>query len=246
MTKSTKEAVPLVKQDEKYRDTVIQMMRSQSYRELAAAQLFGYGVQFVPDIHALKFIAWHIQEEVGHYILVANLYKKHVGESVEPWVNERLKSKPLPQIHNFLDLAIAQWLYDRGGFWQLLEYKECSWEPYRTIIDQIIKEERGHQDHGQKIAVELCRTLDDKTHAQKSFELWLKQGLFSFGRPHNEGNKYAIFAGLKKRDSAECMKDFMNDIIPAVRSAGLKLPNRKKFDVELPTDIPWPTDLAAK
>ncbi|MBI4244150.1 MAG: phenylacetate-CoA oxygenase subunit PaaI [Planctomycetes bacterium] len=243
MSKNTAKTVsaqaPLMRLDSKYRDTIIQMMRSQSYRELAAAQLFGYGVQFVPDIKALKFISWHIQEEVQHYIAVADLYKKHVGESVESWVNDRLASKPLPSIHSFLDLAIAQWLYDRGGFWQLKEYEQCSWEPYRTIVGQIIKEERGHQDHGQQIAVELCKKIKDKTDAQKSFELWLRQGLLSFGRPHNEGNKYAISVGLKKRDSAECMKDFMNDIMPAVRETGLKLPKKEKFDVELPDDINW-------
>lgn len=240
MDQHTDRHVPLMQRDEKFRDTVIQMMRSQSYRELAAAQLFGYGLQFVPNIKELKFISWHITEEVGHYILVADLYKEHVGESVEQWVNERLSSKPLPQIHSFLDLVIAQWLYDRGGFWQLKEYEECSWEPYRTIVGQIIKEERGHQDHGQKMAVKLIKNLDDKTEAQRSFELWLRQGLISFGRPYSEGNKYAIEAGLKKRDSAGCMKDFMQDIMPAVKEAGLKLPPKDRFDVELPDDLEWP------
>jgi len=235
-------SVPLMKRDPKFRDTVIQLMRSQSYRELAAAQLFGYGLQFVPDIKSLKFITWHIQEETEHYIAVATLYKDHVGESVESWVNERLSSKPLPTISSFLDLAIAQWLYDRGGFWQLCEYRECSWEPYRTIVGKIIKEERGHQDHGQKIAVTLCKSLKDKDKkiAQKSFELWLRQGLLSFGRPNSEGGKYAISVGLKKRDSAECMKDFMKDITPAIKEAGLNLPPRDKFNVELPDDLEWP------
>lgn len=234
-------SVPLMERDARFRDTVIQMMKSQAYRELAAAHLFGYGLQFVPDIKTLKFISWHITEEVSHYTLIANLYKEHTGESVEPWVNDRLKSKPLPSIKSFLDLAIAQWLYDRGGFWQLKEYEQCSWEPYRTIVGQIIKEERGHQDHGQKIAVEICRTLADKTDAQKSFELWLRQGLMSFGRPHSEGSKYAVSVGLKKRDSADCMRDFMADIMPAVKEAGLRLPQRDNFDVELPEDLPWPT-----
>src|SRR5262245_54648588 len=145
----TSKAAP--KTDEKYRQTVVQMMRSQAYRELAAAQLFGYGLQYVPDIKSLKFLTWHIQEETEHYIAVANLVKQEVGESVEGWVNSRLKEKPIPMAASWLELGVAQWLYDRGGFWQLKEYEECSWQPYRTIVGKIIQEERGHQDKGQEI-----------------------------------------------------------------------------------------------
>ena len=28
---------------------------------------------------------------------------------------------------------MAQFLYDRGGFWQLKEYEECAFLPYRKI-----------------------------------------------------------------------------------------------------------------
>src|SRR5207249_9057459 len=115
-------------QDQRYQDTIVQMMRSQAYRELAAAQLFGYGLQFVPDIKSLKFMVWHIQEETEHYIAVAQLYEQFVGESVEGWVAQRLKNKPIPFVSSWLELGLTQWLYDRGGFWQLQEYEGCSWE----------------------------------------------------------------------------------------------------------------------
>lgn len=229
----------LKEQDPKYRDTVIQMMRSQSYRELAAAQLFGFGLQFVPNIKSLKFMVWHIQEETEHYIAVADLYKRHTGESVEDWVNERLQNKPVPFVDSWLELGVAQWLYDRGGFWQLQEYENCSWEPYRTIIGKIINEERGHQSHGARIAVELCRDATNRQEAQQNFAKWLRQGLLSFGRPNNEGNRYAIEVGLKKRDSAEVMKDFINDIRSDVKAAGLQWPAPEEIGVEMPADIDW-------
>src|SRR5205814_9604124 len=63
------------------------------------------------------------------YAAVAELYESHVGESVEPWVREKLATKPIPWASSFLELGIAQWLYDRGGFWQLREYEESSWAP---------------------------------------------------------------------------------------------------------------------
>ena len=53
--------------DDRYYQTLVQMMASQAYRELAAAQMFGYGLQFVPELKWLKFMTWHIREEMEHY-----------------------------------------------------------------------------------------------------------------------------------------------------------------------------------
>jgi len=109
--------------DPRYRETVIQMLRSQAWRELSAAQLFGHGLQYVSDLRTLKFISRHIVEETEHYAAVAELYQKHVGESLDPWVTAKLATRPIPWASSFLELGIAQWLYDRGGFWQLREYE---------------------------------------------------------------------------------------------------------------------------
>jgi hypothetical protein len=61
----------------------------------------------------------------------------------------------------------------------------------------------------------------------------------SFGRPGTPGNRYAIEQGLKKRDSAECMKDFVDDIRPAVKASGLRFPDPAALSMELPGDIDW-------
>src|SRR5262249_42280334 len=132
-----------------------------------------------------------------------------------------------------------QWLYDRGGFWQLQEDENCSWEPYRTIIGKIISEERGHQSHGARIAVQLCQDATNRAEAQRLFAKGLRQGLLSFGRPNNEGNRYAIEVGLKKRDSSDVMKDFIDDIRADVKAADLRWPTKEEFDVEVPADINW-------
>jgi 1,2-phenylacetyl-CoA epoxidase catalytic subunit len=157
-------------------------------------------------------------------------------------VSAKLATRPIPWASSFLELGIAQWLYDRGGFWQLREYEESSWAPYRQVIGRIIEQEEGHQIHGQNIAVPLIRKEKDRDKVQKVFEEWLRQGLVCLGRPHSPGNAYAISVGLKKRDSAECIKDYVKDILPAVRDAGLRLPPRETLGVELPSDIEWPLD----
>lgn len=109
--------------DDRYYQTLVQMMQSQAYRELAAAQMFGFGLQFVPELRWLKFMTWHIREEMEHYEDVAKMYRDFTGESVEPVVHARLKQRPIEFAQSWYELAMAQFLYDRGGFWQLKEYE---------------------------------------------------------------------------------------------------------------------------
>ena len=223
--------------DDKYLATVRQMIESQAYRELAAAQMFGYGLQFVPELRWLKFMTWHIREEMEHYEVVVKMYREVTGESVEPIVNRRLSERPIAFAESWFELAMAQFLYDRGGFWQLKEYEECSFEPYRKAVGKILKEEAGHQGLGERIVVELCRTGRFEPVKQAMFDKWLKQGLLSFGRPNTEGGNYAIGVGLKKRDAAVVMQDFLDDIKPAVKACGLAFPKLSDIGVAAPPSI---------
>jgi 1,2-phenylacetyl-CoA epoxidase catalytic subunit len=229
--------------DAKMIATLTQMMESQAYRELAAAQMFGYGLQFVPQLKWLKFMTWHIREEMEHYEVVVKMYKDFTGESVEPVVNDRLAKKPIAFAASWFELAMAQFLYDRGGFWQLREYDACVFLPYREIVGKILKEEAGHQGLGEKIVVELCQSGEFEAKKQADFEKWLRQGLLSFGRPATLGNAYAVSVGLKKRDSGEVMQDFVNDIKPAVKACGLHFPDPKAIGLDVPGGLDW--DLAS-
>jgi 1,2-phenylacetyl-CoA epoxidase catalytic subunit len=219
--------------------TISQMMESQAYRELAAAQMFGYGLQFVPELRWLKFMTWHIREEMEHYEAVVRMYKQFTGESVEPIVHDRLGKKPISFAQSWFELAMAQFLYDRGGFWQLKEYEECAFLPYRDVIGKIIKEEAGHQGLGERIVVEMARTGKFDDVKQGFFAKWFKQGMLSFGRAGTEGNKYAISVGLKKRDSGAVMQDFLDDIKPSVVACGLTFPDPASIGLEVPPGLNW-------
>src|SRR5258705_10722878 len=124
---------------EQTRAMLVQLMESQAYRELAAAHMFGYGLRFVPD-KWMKFMVWHIREEAEHYDAVAQMYRRFTGEDVEPKVRERLEGKPIPFAESWIELAMAQFLFDRAGVWRLPEYEECSYVPYREVLQKIGKQ----------------------------------------------------------------------------------------------------------
>ena len=225
--------------DDRLSGTVRQLMESQAYRELAAAQMFGHGLKFVPSIKWQKFMVWHIREEFEHYEAVAKMYEEFTGTSVEGVTQSRLSQHPIPMAESWFELAMAQFLYDRGGFWQLKEYDKCSFVPYRKVIQKIILEEKGHQALGERIVVELCRSGQFEAQKQHDFTRWLRQGLLSFGRPNSTGNAYAIEIGLKKRDSGAVMQDFLTDIKPAVKACGLRFPTPEEMRLEVPPNLDW-------
>jgi 1,2-phenylacetyl-CoA epoxidase catalytic subunit len=228
--------------DERYERTVVQLMESQAYRELAAAHLFGAGLAFAPELRWIKFMTWHIREEVEHFEAVARMYRAFTGRDVTPVAMERLTARPVDPVDSWFELAMAQFLFDRGGFWQLREYESCTFLPYRQVIAKIIDEESGHQGLGERIVVELARTGRYEERQQRDFAKWLRHGLLSFGRPGTEGNRYAIQVGIKKRDSGEVMQDYLDDIKPAVKACGLTFPSAEALGLEMPDWINWSLD----
>jgi 1,2-phenylacetyl-CoA epoxidase catalytic subunit len=228
--------------DERYQRTIVQLMESQAYRELAAAHLFGFGLQFAAELKWIKFMTWHIREEVEHFEAVARMYKAFTGHEVTPVAIEHLSAKPVDTVDSWFELAMAQFLFDRGGFWQLKEYEGCTFLPYREVIAKVIDEEAGHQGLGERMVVELVKTGQYEARKQADFVKWLRHGLLSFGRPATEGNRYAIDVGIKKRDSGAVMQDYLNDIKPAVKACGLVFPTPAEMQLEMPADLDWSLD----
>lgn len=228
--------------DPKMVRTLQQMMASQAYRELAAARMFGDGLKFVPELRWLKFLVWHVREETEHYELVAKMYESFTGESVEPIALARLREKPIENASSWCELAMAQFLYDRGGYFQLREYEDCAFIPYREVVAKIVREEAGHQRFGERIVVDLCRSGAVEDEKQRHFDTWFKQGMLSFGRPGTEGSKWAIEVGLKKRDAALVMQEFVDDIKPAMIACGLTFPDPAKIGLVVPDDLDWSLD----
>jgi 1,2-phenylacetyl-CoA epoxidase catalytic subunit len=228
--------------DARYERTIVQLMESQAYRELAAAHLFGFGLRFAPELRWIKFMTWHIGEEVEHFEAVARMYRAFTGSDVTPVALARLAEHPVDEVDSWFELAMAQFLFDRGGFWQLKEYEACSFLPYREVIRKVVDEEAGHQGLGERMVVELVRTGGFEDRKQRDFAKWLRHGLLSFGRPGTEGNRYAIEAGIKRRDSGAVMQDYLDDIKPAVKACGLTFPTPAALRLEMPDDLDWSLD----
>lgn len=215
---------------EEYFRTLEKMIRSQAYRELAAATVFAEALLLVPTIRFKKKVTQHIEEEMEHYEECVRLHDRLGAGDLDAWCTRRLQEeRPIPPIESFLDLGVAQFLYDRASAYQLREYENSSFDPYCRIIGKILEEEEGHESFGAEIMIEHCRDASQRPAAQKYFDKWLAVSLRSFGRPGTEGNRYAISVGLKTRDSAAVAQDYVDALKPTMRVCGLVFPARQEL-----------------
>jgi 1,2-phenylacetyl-CoA epoxidase catalytic subunit len=214
--------------DARYLATVDQMLRGQAWRERAAAELLEAALPLVPAGRWRALVEGHAREERAHYARVGEVWSTAFGRSpveLDVWVTARLAERPLPRVTSFLELAMAQLLFDRAGRWQISEYLASSFLPYRALAGDIVDEERGHEDVGARLVVDLCSAPGaDRPAAQAAFDRWLAIALESFGRPGGDGNAFAIAAGLKTRDSGEVTRDFLADVARTASAAALALP----------------------
>ncbi len=218
--------------DPRYLPTVERLLRGQAYRERGAAELFEAALPLAPDADARRRLQGHVAEERAHYARVAAVWSEAFARpaaELDAWVTERLRERPLPTVTTWLELAMAQLLFDRAGRFQISEYVDSSFAPYRALAREIVDEERGHQDAGAALVLALLAApgaASDRTAAQAALDRWLPVALLSFGRPGGDGNAFAIAAGLKRRDSADVARDFLADLAPTLAAAKLVLPPR--------------------
>lgn len=217
-------------------ELLIRIFRSQAYRELGAVRLFEAGVSVAPDETARLELLGHAQEERAHLDRVLSLWSGYAGRSMADLLVEcqaRLGARPLPTPVAWLDLAMARLLYDRAGHWQLREYLACAFAPYAALARSIVAEEVGHEDAGARAVVALVGPRS-RAAAQDAFERWLRPALLSFGRPGSAASAAAIRLGLKARAPEAVMRDFVTDVGPIARAAGLSWPRATQLGLELP------------
>jgi 1,2-phenylacetyl-CoA epoxidase catalytic subunit len=220
---------------------VDRLLRSQAYRERGAATLFEAALRFAPDEPARQRLAGQLTEERDHYARVRALWAETFARdaaTLDAWVAARLAADPLPPVGSWLELAMAQFLFDRAGFWQLSEYVDSTFVPYRALAREIVADEGDHQDAGARALLILVAAPGaDRTTAQAAFERWLRVSLLSFGRPGGAGNHAAIAAGLKRRDSGDVLRDFLADIRPTARAARLAFTPAATEGIVLPSGL---------
>lgn len=220
------------------RRMVRQLLESQAYREIMAANVFGHGIRYVPSRLLRQKLTHQIVEELEHFEEVESIYEQF-GGSLLGVVEQRLAAEPhlVPYAESWLELAVTLFLYDRAGYFQIREYRDCSFVPYSKIIGKILEEEEGHENFGAEALKELCQDPKVRAQAQKLFNKWFSVAMLSFGRSGTAGNKLCLETGLKEHDSGEVMQFFIDDIKSVMIDCGLTFLPPSEMGLDLPEHL---------
>lgn len=226
--------------DGEWKAIVVQLLESQGYRELAAAQVFGASLRFAPSLDDKMLLADQLREELEHFEAVAALYEDVRAGDLLSAVEKRAADVPVPG--SWLEVAVCQFLFDRAGKFQIQEYRSSSYAPYAEIVRKILADEESHGAAGEAALRDLCQADHpdpaSRALAQEHFERWLRTSLLSFGRPGTPNDQRAVELGLKARPAADVIRDYLRDLQPAMEACGLSFPSRERLGLDLPDDAP--------
>ncbi|MBI4509875.1 MAG: phenylacetate-CoA oxygenase subunit PaaI [Deltaproteobacteria bacterium] len=217
-------------------DLVRKLLESQGYRELAAAHAFGAGLPLAPTLDDKLLLADEILEELGHFEAAAALHAELECGDLLLAIDGRIRVVPIPS--SWLEVAIVRFLFDRAEKFQLREYRSSRFTPLARMVERILPDEESHGAAGEALLRELCCAERGNTAlAQACFLKWLRISLMSFGRPGSARGLRAVALGLKARDSADVMREFLCDLLPTMSACGLRFPPERAIELDLPDGI---------
>ncbi|HKE13355.1 MAG TPA: Phenylacetic acid catabolic protein [Kofleriaceae bacterium] len=215
-------------------------VESLGFRALATSHAFASAIPLAPALAVKKALVQYVWEELQRFETASDLYVEiKAGEDLHAVVRPRLAEIRPPA--TWLEVAVIQFLYDRAGVVQMRELAASSDERVAKLAARILEGERMHKimggEGGSALRNMLLTEPDDTPRAQDYFDRWLAESLRSFGRPGSPRSKRAIELGLRQRDSAEVIRDYLGELGPIMKACGLRMPTREQIGLELPDHV---------
>jgi 1,2-phenylacetyl-CoA epoxidase catalytic subunit len=211
-----------------------------AYRALATAHSLGSALRLAPTLTLKRLLVQYIAEELRRFEAASDLYQQlRPGAELMDAVGDRLSSIRTPE--SWLEVVVLQFVFDRAGELQLKESMACAEPRLARLATTIVEGDRMHAMMGSEAASALRNTLLDDPElagdAQRYFDHWLGVALRSFGRPGTERSRRALELGLKRRDSAEVIREFLDGIDAVIERIGLRFPTRAELGLQLPEGL---------
>jgi ring-1,2-phenylacetyl-CoA epoxidase subunit PaaA len=122
----------------------------------------------------------------------------------------------------------------------LLDVYECSYGPWRRVIDGIFKEEKMHIAHGETWIKRLAADAASRQECQQALDKWYIRTMNIFGRPNSPKNKIYRELRLKIRDNDEVRRAFAEEVREIVEPLRLTLPAWRPKWEDLPQEAMIP------
>ena len=217
------------KMPQDYRDLLVRVLIVQTDSELGGPDLYLESLlRNAPTVEDQVLLAKTAYEEIDHHRRFAKILEG-LGIDTAPITKRRRADRMLETfrfpLENWADMGAFGSLIDRVGQFHLEDFAECSYLPVGRIIPRILKEEKLHIAHGERILRDLSRTPEGKAQAQASVNKMYPRGLDMFGRSDSRRSEQFCAWGIKARTNVESRQAYKNTIDQVIVGLGLELPD---------------------
>jgi ring-1,2-phenylacetyl-CoA epoxidase subunit PaaA len=215
---------------DEYRELALRQMLQHTERELSGADDYlEVFLPISPNAYERKVCCERAAEELDHY-LIGSSFLSTMGLGTDYMMSRRLTSPASylnPQIR-----GAATW-HERGLFSflgedavldHIKEMSQSSFLPWAESLWTIIRDEKVHVAHGERIVREFLQTDEGRDDVQAALDRVWPLVLTLFGRIDAKRSARYLRWGLRKKTNGQALDDFVSRTVPKLRGMGLAVP----------------------
>lgn len=218
---------------ERYRQQLIRMISQHAHSEIVGMLPEGAWITRAPTLRRKMILLAKVQDEAGHgeYLYHA---AETLGISREEMLEDLLEEKAkYSNIFNYptltwADVGVIGYLVDFAAILNQTMLARCSYGPYSRAMVRICAEESFHMKQGQDIVMKLAQgSPRQKAMIQDAINRWWWPTLMMFGPHDTDSPNTPILMrwGIKTKSNDELRQDFINKIVPELRTLDLTIPD---------------------
>jgi 1,2-phenylacetyl-CoA epoxidase catalytic subunit len=209
------------------------ILEGQAYRQLMLCHIRGHGVKFVPEIEGKLELARALDDSLGEFRDVQQLYQRLGQGDLLSAVRRKMDRVPYPESR--MELAVCLFLCERVQHLALSTYVESECEELAEIARERL-ETNLPDEPSDPAFLEFCEEASNRPGAQEIFNRWLAVTLVSIGRPNSERDARAVELHLRSRRAGDVTREYLEGLAPFMERAGLERPRAETIGIEMPEE----------
>jgi len=222
--------------DPEYKDMLVRLITRQLYAETATAEVFGRSIALAPTWPEKHRQAEFAHEEARHSQTLMDILAD-LGVDGQEILNKRPPAAFFwslgdgKEINDWLDCITFNFIVDRAGSHQIMNYRENSYRPWADAMGYVLDDEEDHYGSGVESMVELTKDPEIKARVERIIDVLLPTTIKrAFGRPDAKDNEYCFTVGLKPRKTDEVVSGYLLEMKPHMETCGLYFPTLEAFE----------------
>lgn len=215
---------------DEYQDLARHQMLVHTEGELSGAddylQVF---LRIAPNARERKVCCERAAEEYDHYIIAAGVLGD-LDIDTTYMEAQRLEDRPLyasPEIHSattWVERGVFSFLGEDAVLEHIKEMAQSSYRPWGQSLGTVIRDERVHIAHGERIVREFMRTPEGHAEVQAALDRHWELILTLFGSPGSTRSPHYVAWGLRQRTNAQARDEYIARVVPKLAAMGLTVP----------------------